>query len=321
MTVQIFISKTKFPLPLVSEEKKNTNSKKLNSLIGYENSSPHAVREISGSNGPYVIIEDLQKRDAEQITDIEEEQVAYSLVIPAYNEEKRIGSFLEDLNDRMPRDYEIIIVCDGSDRTADMARSYGDRFRVLQYKHKLGKGGAILEGFKNARGSVIGYADADGSLGISEIVNVFQSVKTSDSVAIASRWVSGSKIVVRQPVLRIILGRLYHYVTFFMLGVKQKDTQCGLKAFGKDAVHEVMKHLTLNNISTDTAMLYHCKLLNYSVVEIPVTWKDVTGSKIHPVKTSLVMFATLLGIRLAHKSKSRRMKAILKKMHRIVKSL
>ncbi len=242
----------------------------------------------------------------------------YSLVIPAYNEENRIRPFLEQLRDELSEGWEIIVVCDGNDKTAEIANSFDGRFDVYEYGSKLGKGGAILEGFRKAKGEVIGYVDADGSLDSNEIMKVFNSIERESPVAIASRWVKGSKIAVKQPLHRIILGRIYHYVTFAMLGIRQKDTQCGLKAYRRDVLNEIMQKLTLTNLSIDTAILYHCKLRSYRVIEIPVTWKDIGGSRFKPLRTAIVMLGTLVGLRLAHKVKTNNIRNKLTELYELV---
>ena len=251
----------------------------------------------------------------------EQEMMECSLVIPAYNEESRIMPFLQDVSNNLPENWEIIVVCDGTDRTAEIARSFGDRFAVLEYNHRLGKGGAILEGFARAKGDIVGYADADGAIGSSDIIRVFSKVDVQNPVAIASRWVKGSNIIERQAFLRIVLGRVYHYATFAILGLREKDTQCGLKAFHKIVNEEVVKRLKLTNLSIDTAILYHCKLLNFRVGELPVTWRDVRGSKVRPFKTALVMFSCLIALRLVHSTKTNRFREVFSELHELSKGL
>lgn len=243
----------------------------------------------------------------------------FSLVIPAYNEEERIGNLLLSLNMIKDRFHEIVVVCDGNDRTPDIVRAMSSTFKVIEFSNKLGKGGALIEGFKAATGEVIGYVDADGAIGPNDILRVFESVNKDTPVVIASRWLMGSRIVIRQPLIRVILGRIYHYFTFAFLGICQKDTQCGLKAYRREAIYEVLGRLQITNLSIDTAILYHCKLLKYRVLEIPVTWKEVGGSKFSPMKTSLVMLLTLVGLRLAHNSRSRKVKEKLLELHELVK--
>ena len=228
---------------------------------------------------------------------------AYSLVVPAYNEEKRIGPFLTELTKGLNKNWEIIIVCDGNDRTADIARSFNGRFKVLESKHRLGKGGAILEGFKASKGDIVGYVDADGAISVSEVLKVFSHVSGERDVAVGSRWLKDSKVIVRQPFLRIFLGRLYHYMAFAILGISTKDTQCGIKAFSANTLYKILPQVTLKNLSFDTAILYHCRKSGSNIAEIPIAWSDVEGSKVNPVKTALIMFSSLIGLRLAHSNK------------------
>lgn len=80
-----------------------------------------------------------------------------------------------------------------------------------------------------------------------------------------------------------------------------------------------MKRLRLTNLSIDTAILYHCKLLHYSITEVPVSWCDISGSKFRPFKTALVMFATLLGLRLIHSSKTKKLRELFSELHDVAK--
>lgn len=230
-----------------------------------------------------------------------------SLVIPAYNEEKRIRPFLEEINIELPDSWEIIVVCDGTDSTANIVRSFGGRFNVLESAQRLGKGGAVLEGFKHAKGKIVGYVDADGAISSSEIIKVVNSVRDNNEVAIGSRWIKGARIVSHQPILRVVLGRLYHYLSFSLLGLRMKDTQCGIKAFNSVLVKGVMGSVTLRNLSFDTAILYHCNKHGAKITEVPVIWNDVEGSKVHPIKAPLIMFFSLVGIRLAHSKSSKKL--------------
>lgn len=238
----------------------------------------------------------------------EENRQSYlcSLIIPAYNEEKRIKPFLEELKTKLPLDWEVIIVCDGTDKTAEIARKIDDRFRVLSFSKRLGKGGATKKGFIAATGKVVGYVDADGSIPWESIQKVFDVIIKGEMVAAGSRWMNDSKVVISQPLLRIILGRIYHYFTILFLRVTIKDTQCGLKVYRKEVVTRLLKDVTISNLSFDTAFLYHAQKAGFRISEIPITWKDMDGSKISPFKTAFVMFLTLVGIRFAHSKLSKK---------------
>ncbi len=232
-----------------------------------------------------------------------------SLIIPAYNEENRIKPFLEDLKTKIPSNWEVIIVCDGTDKTAEIAKKIDDRFRVLSFSKRLGKGGATKKGFLAATGEIIGYVDADGAIPWESIRKVFEVVIKGEIAAVGSRWMKMSNVVISQPIIRVMLGRMYHYFTILFLKISTKDTQCGLKVFKRDLVMNVLKDITITNLSFDTAFLYHIQKAGYNITEIPITWKDMDGSKISPLKTSFIMFITLVGIRFAH---SRFSKKILK---------
>ena len=227
----------------------------------------------------------------------------YSLVIPAYNEEKRIRPFLEHLKSELPEGWEVIVVCDGTDNTANIVRSINSRFKVMEFEHRLGKGGAIKAGLKVARGEVVGYVDADGAISFGEVLKVFGAVIEDTQVAIGSRWVIGSRLETKQPLMRVILGRLYHYMSFALLGLTIKDTQCGLKVFRADTVKEIINSVTLRNLSFDTAILYHCQKIGTKIAEVPIVWKDVKGSKVRPAKTAFAMLLSLVGLKIANSKK------------------
>ena len=248
-------------------------------------------------------------------------QDSFSLIIPAYNEERRILPFLQHINSDLPSDWEIIVITDGNDRTAEIAKSFGNRFKVYEFDHKLGKGGAIMEGFKHSRGTIIGYVDADGAISPYEIKRIFNSVIGSSDVAIGSRWVNGATMETKQPFPRVLLGRLYHYVTFAFLGIREKDTQCGIKAMRSEVVDKVIGKVTLNNLSFDTALLYHCKKNSFKVREVPITWRDVNGSKVHIFKASLIMFLSIIGIRVAHSRNFYSFKSIVDNIRKLVENV
>ena len=263
---------------------------------------------------------DLQYEDAVIDNKPNDRCVSYSLIIPAFNEEKRIKPFLMDLVKILPLSWEIIIVCDGTDGTAEIARQINTNGTVLQFKDRLGKGGAIREGFKVANANIIGYADADGAISPSDILKVFNTISKNTDVAIGSRWLRESKVEVPQPIYRILLGRLYHYFTFAILGLTQKDTQCGVKAFKQDTLTEILSAVTIKNLSFDTAVLFHCKKNGHVIKEVPISWKNKGGSKVTPTKTAMIMFLSLLGIRLAHAKRAKTLSIILESVRNLVEN-
>ena len=244
----------------------------------------------------------------------------YSLVIPAYNEEKRIRPFLEHLKSELPEGWEVIVVCDGTDNTANIVRSIDSRFKVIEFEHRLGKGGAIKAGLNVAHGNILGYVDADGAISFSEVLKVFGAVNEEAQVAVGSRWVRGSKMETKQPLMRVILGRLYHYLSFALLGLTIKDTQCGVKAFKAEIVKGELNGVTLRNLSFDTALLYHCQKSGAKIAEIPIVWSDVKGSKVSPLKTAAIMFLSLLGLKLAHSRSSVKLLDVIQSVREMIEN-
>ena len=244
----------------------------------------------------------------------------YSLVIPAYNEEKRIRPFLEHLKSELPEGWEVIVVCDGTDNTANIVRSIDNRFKVIEFEHRLGKGGAIKAGLNVAHGDILGYADADGAISFSEVLKVFGAINEDTQVAVGSRWVRGSRLERKQHLLRVVLGRLYHYMSFALLGLTIKDTQCGVKAFKAEIVRYKINGVTLRNLSFDTALLFHCQKSGAKIAEIPIVWSDVKGSKVSPLKTATIMFLSLLGLKISHSRHSKKLIRLIKSVREVVEN-
>lgn len=158
----------------------------------------------------------------------------YSLVIPAYNEEKRIACIFENLR---CFDGEIIVVCDGSDHTADIIETIArDQpalgIRCLRFSNRLGKGGGVIAGLATARAPLVGYVDADGSTSIEEMIRLFGHLASYD-VVIGSRWVPGSAPSVRQGWVRRLESRGFNTIIRLLFGLTFHDTQCGAKVFKK----------------------------------------------------------------------------------------
>jgi glycosyltransferase involved in cell wall biosynthesis len=232
-------------------------------------------------------------------------KISISIVVPAYNEEERIGNFLDSLVNAVPNSTEIIVVCDGDDHTPEKVRSVGGRVRLLQFGSRLGKGGAILEGFKVAKGETIGFVDADGSISASEAVRLALMTSEQEPCVIGSRWVKGSYIVRQEPFLNVIAGRAFHFLTFLILGLGVKDTQCGVKFFHHFTLKSIIKKVTVNGRMIDVALLYQVKLLKSRIIEVGIQWEHKDGTKLRIWKAVPFMFATLVALRVIHSLKAR----------------
>ncbi len=204
-----------------------------------------------------------------------------SIVIPAYNEEERIGKTLEEYTKGLAAagDFEIIVVCDGSkDRTAEIAAKYA---KVLTFPNRLGKGGGVLEGFKVARGDIIGFTDADNSLKVDQFLKLIEEMeKTGAGCVIADRKSKEAMIVESQYLIRRLASESFN--TLFprlLFGLKVKDSQCGGKIFKREYVEKVTPLMACMGFEFDVELLWRMKKAGCVIRDVPVVWKDDKGSK------------------------------------------
>ena len=212
---------------------------------------------------------------------IPEAGIPYSLVIPAYNEESRIRPLLEGIG-RFGG--EIIVVCDGTDRTADVVGEIAaDRpdleIRCLSFTHRLGKGGGVLAGLSAARAPLVGYFDADGSTSMGEMLRLFKAVGSADG-AIGSRWVPGSNLTVRQGWLRRMESRAFNLIMKILYGLPYHDTQCGAKAFRKAAVDTVLPSMISRGFEFDVELLWRLRSAGFTINEVPIEWQNKGDSRV-----------------------------------------
>jgi len=205
----------------------------------------------------------------------------YSLVIPAYNEEFRITPLLEGI-DRF--DGELIVVCDGTDRTADVVESIAARrpdlhIRCLRFSHRLGKGGGVLAGLSAARAPLVGYFDADGSTGIGEMHRLFSAASSADG-AIGSRWIFGARLTVRQGILRRVESRGFNLLIRLLYGLPYNDTQCGAKVFRKEAIDTVLPAMISRGFEFDVELLWRLRSAGFVIKEVPIEWQNKGNSRV-----------------------------------------
>jgi glycosyltransferase involved in cell wall biosynthesis len=221
-----------------------------------------------------------------------------SIVIPAYNEENRIRKVISRYCD-FYSDSELIVVCDGTDNTAEIVRGYSTKcpkIKLLEFSGRLGKGKGIIEGFKVANGEMIGFVDADESVEPDDIKRMLEAISSVDGV-IASRRLKESNILVKQPLKRRIPSRIFNIIVRVIFGMDFKDTQCGAKFFKKKAVKDVLTDLMTKDFEFDVELLWKLKKKGYNVVEYPITWKHSEGSSFR-LSNAPKMLLSLLKVRL-----------------------
>lgn len=230
-----------------------------------------------------------------------------SIVIPAYNEEKRITETLEKyLCFYCHHSVELIIVLNGcTDNTLGMVepfiKKYPSRVKFKNIKQAIGKGGAVREGFKMAQSEFIGFLDADGSTCPEEFNKLIEKSKGFDG-AIASRWKKGSKIV-GASILREVVSIGFIFLVKILFFMPFTDTQCGAKIFKKGVIAQVLPKLKVNNMAFDVELLYFIHRAGFRILEVSSVWVDnsssssALGSPVNLFKNGLKMFITLLNIR------------------------
>lgn len=232
------------------------------------------------------------------------------IVIPAYNEEKRIEKTLKsyiyyfnELKKRKKIDFKIIVVLNNcSDGTEKIVKRYiGRNLEMLNFK-KGGKGFAVIEGFKRAlmgKYQYIGFVDADMSTAPDEYYRLFLNIKQNDGV-IASRYLPGAKLAPRNKVTRIIASRVYNSFIRAILLIPFRDTQCGAKIFKREAISKVINKLGMTSWAFDIEALYLMNKEGLKINEVPTVWSNRDYSKINFWKSGPWMALAVIRLRLVN---------------------
>lgn len=231
-----------------------------------------------------------------------------SIVIPAYNEEKRLPQTLRQVLDWLAHGSfsfrELIVVDDGSrDGTARVVEDFAQAnplLRLLSNPGNRGKGYAVRHGMLEAKGDWILYTDADLSSPIVEIEKLCRAAREKDAaVAIGSRAVDRSLVEKHQPALRELSGRAFNLVMRAVTGLPFRDTQCGFKLYRADAARRIFSRQEQDGFSFDVEDLLIAKKLGVRAVEVPVRWANVEGTKVR-LSQGIMSFVDLVKIRMDH---------------------
>jgi dolichyl-phosphate beta-glucosyltransferase len=226
-----------------------------------------------------------------------------SVIVPAYNEEKRIEKTLLDIDSYLEKqnyDYEIIVVDNNSnDHTTDvvkkLAQTTVENARVVSETVK-GKGAAVRRGMIEAIGEYSVFMDADDATPISEIEKFWPHLESGIEVVIGSRYQDPSTVKIKQPFYRILLSRMSNILIQVVLIPHIKDTQCGFKAFKSTAAKEIFKHVTIFGWAFDMELLAIALKLSYRIKEVPVSWEEHGGSHV-PLKAYIQSLIDLFKIK------------------------
>jgi dolichyl-phosphate beta-glucosyltransferase len=227
-----------------------------------------------------------------------------SVVIPAYNEELRIGQTLRVIRAylrQQPFTAEILVVDDGSqDGTAATVNAFAAALppiRLLRNGRNRGKGFSVRQGFLHADGEYLLFSDADLSTPIEEVEKLLAALREPCDIAIGSRALPESRVEVHQPRYREYLGRLFNRCvqTFAVPGIQ--DTQCGFKCFRRETALAICDRMTAEGFGFDVEMLYLARRLGYRVREVPVVWRNSPQSRVRMWQDPVSMLGDLWRIR------------------------
>jgi len=228
-----------------------------------------------------------------------------SIVIPAYNEERRIIKTLSRVYAYIGKtgiDGEIIVVDDGStDKTSSLVRAFikeHDRTRLIANPVNRGKGFSVKNGMLTAGGDYILFTDADNSTPIQELNKMLPYLEEGEAdVLIGSRSLDESVIKIGQSRIRSAMGKVFNYFVRSFLYKDFIDTQCGFKCFTRKAARAIFEIQRFSGFSFDIEVLYIAKKKGYRIKEIPVTWVNSLKSSVNPITDALFMLADIFRLK------------------------
>src|SRR5882724_8894508 len=230
--------------------------------------------------------------------------VTHSIVVPAYNEAKRLEGTLDLVLGYVAVqkwNAEVLVVNDGSqDATRDIVlrrAAHNPGLRLVENPGNRGKGYSVRHGVLEARGEFILFTDADLASPIEEGEKLLAALAEGADMAIGSRWLDKSLQTRPQPLYRRVLGRVFNLALRLVLGMNYKDTQCGFKAFKRQAAEAVFPLQIIERWGFDPEILFLARRLGFRVDEVAVKWAHQENTKISPIRDGLRMFTELLTIR------------------------
>jgi dolichyl-phosphate beta-glucosyltransferase len=226
-----------------------------------------------------------------------------TIVLPAYNEEDRLGPALDELfgylhrrgdhardgrpgASDLPGRVEVLVVDDGStDRTADLVRvrpeAAAGELRLLTVPH-AGKGSAVRAGMLAAQGDIVVFADADMATPPDELALLADALESADAAYGSRIQPDGSDMRKSQPLWRRAIGQAFHVLASAWVAGPVQDTQCGFKGFRREVAHDVFARQLVTSIVFDVEVIFLVRRRGYRHVVVPIRWADRRGSRMHP---------------------------------------
>lgn len=210
-----------------------------------------------------------------------------SVIIPAYNEAKRLPLTLIDIDRHLSRldyPYEIVVVDDGSkDATEEVVRRFSHlikNLRLINNKENHGKGWVVRQGMLQAKGEIRLFTDADNSTSVDQFSKMIPYLKEGYDIIIGSRDIKGAKLVPPQPWHKRLAGDIGNLIIQILLLPGMWDTQCGFKAFSEKAALKIFPLMKISRWAFDVEALVLAKKLGYRIKEIPVVWVNDPFSRV-----------------------------------------
>jgi cellulose synthase/poly-beta-1,6-N-acetylglucosamine synthase-like glycosyltransferase/putative flippase GtrA len=232
------------------------------------------------------------------------------LIVPAYNEEARLGGTLEQYRLALaPQDRLVIVVngsTDGTEQVARQAAAEDPRLIVTVDERKIGKGGALLAGYRFVSahaeaGDVVGYTDADAAVAGDEIVRFCGNVSAGE-LLVGSRWQDTSSQLRRQPVMRQFASRVFNQCVRKTLSLNVKDTQCAAKALRADRLRDVIGRVDSSGFAFDVDLILSARAAGLTITEAPVRWADQEGSTVSMRRAAPAMMREVIRLRRKYRS-------------------
>ena len=224
-----------------------------------------------------------------------------SIIIPAYNEEKRLPDTLEQVFDFLKKQSftsEVIVVENGStDKTFEIAQGFMEQYNNLcVIQSERGKGAAVRRGMLEAKGIYRFMCDADLSMPVEEITKFIPPAVNNFDITIASREAKGA-VRYNEPSYRHLGGRAINFLIQLFILPGLNDTQCGFKCFSAKVADDIFALQTLNGWSFDIEMLYVARRHQYKILEIPIHWVHHPETKVNAVRDAIRMIQDIFRIR------------------------
>jgi dolichyl-phosphate beta-glucosyltransferase len=225
-----------------------------------------------------------------------------SVIIPAYNEERRLPTSLRKVADfvlEQPYSIEVIVVDDGSaDATAAIAEEFAQQYRFVHLVRNPhgGKGAAIRTGIAEGKGQYLVICDTDLAVPIEELPKFLPPALDGYDLAIASREAKGARRF-NEPYYRHLMGRIYNLLVRIIVVPGIQDTQCGFKAFRREVARDIFPCQTIEGWGFDVEILFIAQRYGYEIVEVPVDWYYGAESKVSPIRDTIRMVGELFQVR------------------------